>query len=74
MAEQPIISARLSTVRSGDECPEGECNGRLFVYASKTSGETRIRYLKCDRCQTRPAFNKERVPEAFISHRRRRDG
>ena len=69
---RPTISVRLSKVRSGDDCPEHECSGRLYAYTSRPHGNMRVRYLKCDVCSKLPEFNQERIPEELIRHRRRR--
>lgn len=73
MAEQrPTISVTLSTVRSGDDCPECNCQGRLYAYTSRAQGSMRVRYLKCDLCSKLPEFNQERIPESLIRHRQKR--
>lgn len=45
--------------RSGDRCER--CDGRLVKYSTRFKREEgiRVRYLKCNRCGSRPDDNKE---------------
>lgn len=58
----------------GDDCPQPDCDGVLYVYSSHVSedGRSRIRYTRCDVCRVAPDDNKIVVPIRFAPPRKNR--
>jgi len=59
--QEPVQDVRETKrfPRRGDDCPTGQCPGKLIEFSRKRIKNTLILFLKCSACNAKPTPNKQ---------------